>query len=450
MNLRIPVFILVFLGMPLQLLAWQTPGKVSLLLASEDISCNGYDDGRIRLTLLSGQVPVNYQWANPAQGLSGNGQFASNFSEDTLLNLPPGNYQFTLTDAMGTDTVLTAEVFEPPVLTGSIQILSSYNGYHVACSDASDGSIRATLQGGTPPYFYSWSSGESEALSLAHSAGPGFLFAEDAQGCPLQFDFDLTAPPPLEFVLEIEGEKCFGENTGLISMESIGGGVPPYEYFLNGLPTNGQTFWDDQAPGIYTLELRDANLCRLAQAAVLPTGLEFEFNIEMDLEYYSGDTIALSIEANRPVDTLFVKATEGFHFNQDTLYVYTNFSGEYAVTPVDLDGCRTEDVLNINVKRRRSVYAPNVISPDADIPENSWFTLYDGGGVERIELLQVFNHLGSKVFEAREIQAGQPTSGWNGQVDNQLPLPGVFLWYAELRYSDGRVEKYKGDVLLIR
>ncbi|MEZ4919049.1 MAG: SprB repeat-containing protein [Saprospiraceae bacterium] len=450
MKLRLLLLLGFVVWLQPQALAWQTQSGVSLIFGSQDISCKDAQDGSIRFVLLSGDAPVMYQWANQAQGLSGNGQLPSVFSADTILNLPPGDYAFTFTDALGVDTVLTAMIFEPDLLVGSVQVLSNYNGYQVACANGMDGHMLASIQGGTPPYAYTWSSGENNAEAFALAPGPGMLEVLDAQSCPLNFSFTLSAPPLLSYVLDVVGEKCLGENSGVISIEQLQGGVPPYAFALDGVPANGQMHWMNLVPGIYPVEVRDANGCTLTQAAVLPTGLEFVFDAGPDQELFTGDTLALAISTDRPVDTVLVFPPGESWYQNGTLYVFPQFSTDFLIVPVDLDGCQAEDELYIQMHRKRSVYAPNVLWPDASRNENRYFTLYGGGGISGIASLEVYNRLGKRVFSATNIPMGSPIQGWDGYVEGSLPEPGVFLWQAVVQYTDGRLEQLTGDVLLLR
>ncbi len=71
-------------------------------------------------------------------------------------------------------------------------------------------------------------------------------------------------------------------------------------------------------------------------------------------------------------------------------------SGQYRLVVTDLSGCTAQASVNIQVDRRRDVYAPNVFSPNGD-GLNDRFTIY-GRGITEIKLLQVFDRWGNQLF----------------------------------------------------
>jgi hypothetical protein len=114
-----------------------------------DISCTGYTDGGIDLSV-SGSVPTyNYVWSNGA------------IVED-LSNIAFGNYNVFITDANACTTSTSITLSEPTPLVSNY-IVSNINGYSV-CFGGNDGSIDLTVSGSVPntsiPYYsYQWSNG---------------------------------------------------------------------------------------------------------------------------------------------------------------------------------------------------------------------------------------------------------------------------------------------------
>jgi len=58
--------------------------------------------------------------------------------------------------------------------------------------------------------------------------------------------------------------------------------------------------------------------------------------------------------------------------------------------------------------------------------------------------LQVFNRLGMLIFESRDIN-----KPWNGYYKGQLCPQGVYVWYVEGKYANGKPFKKVGDVTLL-
>lgn len=58
--------------------------------------------------------------------------------------------------------------------------------------------------------------------------------------------------------------------------------------------------------------------------------------------------------------------------------------------------------------------------------------------------LQIFNRSGVLIFESNDINVG-----WNGYYKGQLCMQGVYVWYVEGKYSNGRPFRKVGDITLL-
>jgi hypothetical protein len=443
--------LIIFWGTALPAAAWAlSGGPIQATLSTTSATCAGKNDGRIQLSLLMGATPAAYQWQNTATGLSGSGTLTSALPMGTIAGLGAGPYRITLTDAAGMDTVLSASVLEPLPLSASLQVVSNYNGFQVACADGSNGRAQSFVSGGTPPYTYLWSSGETAGLAIALQPGLASLEVRDAQQCPAFLSALLAAPPPIAVSLGVEAEKCLGENNGRIEIKQVAGGLPPYAYSLNSGQTSYQTVWENLLPGAYFLTVQDGNGCEKLEGVVLPTGLEFIFDAGPDQELFTGDTLNLQFTADRPVDSLLFFPPGSAVGSGVNAAVFPRFNTEFRVLALDENGCAAEDVFYVTVHRRRDLYAPNALMPGGDFNANRFFTLYSSGGVRAIQTLQVFDRQGRQVFEKRDFAPDQPAAGWDGRAGAEEAPAGVYFWHALVQYTDGRVEKMNGDVTLLR
>ncbi|HET6558647.1 MAG TPA: PKD domain-containing protein [Prolixibacteraceae bacterium] len=89
---------------------------------------------------------------------------------------------------------------------------------------------------------------------------------------------------------------------------------------------------------------------------------------------------------------------------------------------------------------------PNAFRPDSEIAENRVFRPVTEGIDPARYQLQIFNRVGSTVFESTNHE-----TGWDGRMSNgTLADPGIFIWL--IRYSDvqGFPHQDKGTVMLVR
>lgn len=93
------------------------PSNIQTQIENEVLNCFGEVNGTLNLSIFNGVIPYEFTWVNPATGLNGNGMVDVEGGNATVENLPPGSYNFFITDAFGS-TITTAMVIEPqPIIT---------------------------------------------------------------------------------------------------------------------------------------------------------------------------------------------------------------------------------------------------------------------------------------------------------------------------------------------
>ncbi len=123
----------------------------------------------------------------------------------------------------------------------------------------------------------------------------------------------------------------------------------------------------------------------------------------------------------------------------------------YTVEVVDENGCRGIDSITIIVKLERPFYAPNVIvNSEESLSLNRNFTIYGGTALERIDRLEIYSRWGERLWVGTNLEPGNSTMGWDATFHGKKVLPGVYIWKASLRYIDGVVEGYVGDITVLK
>ena len=128
------------------------------------------------MTVTGGTLPYTSSWENGA-------------TTEDLSNLTSGVYSFTILDAQGCIIEDSAFVDQPNV----IQILQEI--IEVSCIDQTDAEILVKPYGGTPPYNYIWSTGESTAEVQGIPPGSYSLTVSDANACIMPFTFEISINP---------------------------------------------------------------------------------------------------------------------------------------------------------------------------------------------------------------------------------------------------------------
>ncbi|WP_020571806.1 T9SS type B sorting domain-containing protein [Neolewinella persica] len=115
-------------------------------------------------------------------------------------------------------------------------------------------------------------------------------------------------------------------------------------------------------------------------------------------------------------------------------------SGVFTATVLDPEsGCTASDSIRVSVLPDRSLYLPDVFSPNADGLNDVW-RAYPGPGVENLRGLRVFDRWGNLVFNSPTAEA------WEGQ---ERPA-GYYVFQLLVRFIDGHEERIDGNILLIR
>jgi len=144
------------------------------------------------------------------------------------------------------------------------------------CFGNQNASIVISTNGGTAPYSYLWSNGETSSNIIGLQAGSYSVTTTDVNNCNISETFEITQPDSIKLNFTTLKESCNGSNDGNISV-SIEGGVGPYQFLWSNQSTN-ETI-ENLHNGIYYITISDANLCTLEKSITLNAEYEICLNI---------------------------------------------------------------------------------------------------------------------------------------------------------------------------
>lgn len=145
----------------------------------------------------------------------------------------------------------------------SLSFNISFTTQNVSCYGGSDGAINlTTVVGGTAPYTYLWSHGETTQNVQNLSIGSYTVTISDAAGTDVVRVFEITEPQPMHATVTSTPASACGASDGSISVSSIQGGTPSYSVIVidSDSVTQGMV---GLSAGIYTVRITDAKGCRL-------------------------------------------------------------------------------------------------------------------------------------------------------------------------------------------
>lgn len=208
--------------------------------ATVNVSCNGGSNGSISTTTTGGAGNFTYAWTTTA-------------TTDDITGLAAGSYTITATDANNCSSMASFTVTEPTALAAVVDSV-----HNVACFSESTGDVFATTTGGTTPYSFVWSSGQTTEDLNGVPGGTYTISATDANGCSASASATVTTPAAGVSSHAVVTDEVQGQSTGAIDL-TANGGTPPYTYsWSNGATTEDITGLN---AGVYSCTISDANGC---------------------------------------------------------------------------------------------------------------------------------------------------------------------------------------------
>jgi hypothetical protein len=185
------------------------PGNIIGAGFITNVTCNGYLDGSIDLTVSGGTSPYSITWSNGA------------LTED-ISGLAAGVYTVTIIDNNSCAGQSMFTLIDPPIFD---VILS---GVDPSCAGTATGSVSAFATGGMAPYSYFWNTTATTSSISGVPAGIYNVVVVDSFGCGLSEYFTLTDPAP--FTLSVNSSTdvdCFGGSTGAIDIAASNDPISP-------------------------------------------------------------------------------------------------------------------------------------------------------------------------------------------------------------------------------
>ncbi len=138
---------------------------VNATVSGTGVTCFGDSTGSATLIGSGGLPPYSYSWSPDGQTTA------------TITGLPAGIYSGTVIDINLCTSEAEISISEPPAL------IITDSGTVASCSACCDGTETLNPTGGTPPYTYSWSNGETTQSVNALCPGTFTVTITDASGC---------------------------------------------------------------------------------------------------------------------------------------------------------------------------------------------------------------------------------------------------------------------------
>lgn len=241
------------------------PAGMAVIINEVDVNCFGGNDGSASLTISGGAgAPYNIDWG----GVDEN-------------NLSAGNFPVIVSDINNCSTTGTATINEP----SEIQVTEITN--NVSCFGFTDGNTSLQISGGITPYTEDWFGINTNLLAPGNYP----YQVNDGNNCIKNGNINITEPELLEITsIDVVDVDCYGENTGSISPNVIGGTIPYSQDFGMFNPYY-------LTAGDYPFSVTDANGCSTNSTATITQSEEIflDFIATSPICRYDESTLSIHI-----------------------------------------------------------------------------------------------------------------------------------------------------------
>lgn len=294
----------------------------------------------------NGGKPYKYTWKK--QTASGVWEVMPNL-EDTYPLLSDGNYAVNVEDANGIiigvyqNNALVTATDVVYYLQQPEQLVIAFESTPATCAGG-DGSAKAIVSGGTAPYTYSWTNGETTAELTNLSAMPYFVTVTDARGCLVQGTVVVGEPEHINITENITPLLCYNAADAAIEV-NVTGGTQPYQYLWNNSATTAAV--NNLSAGVYNVTITDAQGCSYVRSYTIENPEEIIIDLGEDRTLCNGQTLELDATISDEPGTQYSWISDNGFSSSEAKVVLTD-PGVYAVTATTPKGCKITDSITIS------------------------------------------------------------------------------------------------------
>jgi alpha-tubulin suppressor-like RCC1 family protein len=281
-------------------------------------------------------------------------------TEFTCASFGSNTVLLTVIDESGNSSVATAivtvtDALAPFAINSSIASIKN-----VSCYQGSDGGINLNVSDGISTagqFIFAWSNGIAVQNISNVPAGHYSVVISNQNGCKNSISADIVQPSQL-LITSLSSPKtggynisCYGLNTGSASV-SASGGVMPYSYLWNSVPSQTTSIAANLTSGNYSVKVADANGCITGGNISLTQSSALSVSAGQDTIVYYGytatDCVPLNVQNPKGgVAPYTFKWSTGI--TSSSITVCPTVSTIYYLTATDADGCTYTDTVFVKV-----------------------------------------------------------------------------------------------------
>lgn len=274
-----------------------------------------------------------------------------------------------------------------------------------------------------------------------------------SNGCDSLVTLDLVVVPDPPVIADIgtRPTSCLGSHDGVIFVQSISGGNPPFSFFVNDILVSPHDTFVLRPAGTYKVRIENHFGCFYEDVVTVAEGPKFNIRTIEDTMVILGHRIALITQSNIPVSMASWSPAEGISCpqclstevmpTQDQIYIVEAIAGQ---------GCIARDSVNIRVDRTPVISVPNVFSPNGDGINDAFTASLDPLNIRQMDEVLIFDRWGGVVSRKANMPSESTMVLWDGQSNNGQASPATYVYRLTYTLADGTTGYQSGDVTLLR
>jgi hypothetical protein len=290
------------------------PTKITNTVVTSYVQCGDGNDWSITTATSGGTGTYSYLWNTRA-------------TTANIQNVPPGNYNVTITDQNGCKITENIAITAPPLLDATAVVTPP------VCYNGNNGRIEVTVFNGTAPFAYLWNTNETTATIQNLAAGNYDVTITDAKGCVIAKSYSVINPVQNTINVGPDVTLCIGQSQTIDA--TIADVNATYSWtatkgFTSNLPIITVTEADT-----YTVVVTNGLGCQATDNIIVSNAnyiVESQFAISSQA-FVDEKIVVVDISKNEPDSVLWTLPKEAtVHTkNKDYAEISFNKAGEYEI-----------------------------------------------------------------------------------------------------------------------